>query len=152
MDLIAGEAPDILLVIGLDDLAGFDDRRRFPAHLALGSGLDPTWLDLFAEAARGVTGGDGPCDFIDARLELDGLSDAAMPTIERVDPVWIGAVARIGDHELAAIAGRWIELVEDELGELPSDEKPWIRDLAGRLVAFCRVADRAPDVLFAWSI
>ena len=152
MDLIAGEAPDILLVIGLDDLAAFDDRRRFPAHLALGSGLDPTWLDLFAEAARGVTGGDGPCDFIDARLELDGPSDAAMPTIERVDPVWIGTVARIGDHELAAIAGRWIELVEDELGELPSDEKPWIRDLAGRLVAFCRVADRAPDVLFAWSI
>lgn len=152
MDLIAGEAPDIQLVISLDDLAAFDDRRRFPAHLALGSGLDPTWLDLFAEAARGVTGGDGPCDFIDARLELDGLSDAAMPTIERVDPVWIGTVARIGDHELAAIAGRWIELVEDELGELPSDEKPWIRDLAGRLVAFCRVADRAPDVLFAWSI
>ena len=152
MDLIAGEAPDIQLVISLDDLAAFDDRRRFPAHLALGSGLDPTWLDLFAEAVRGVTGGDGPCDFIDARLELDGLSDAAMPTIERVDPVWIGTVARIGDHELAAIAGRWIELVEDELGELPSDEKPWIRDLAGRLVAFCRVADRAPAVLFAWSI
>ena len=152
MDLIAGDAPDILLVISLDNLAAFDDRRRFPAHLALGSGLDPTWLDLFAEAARGVTGGDGPCDFIDARLELDGPSDAAMPTIERVDPVWIGTVARIGDHELAAIAGRWIELVEDELGELPSDEKPWIRDLAGQLVAFCRVADRAPDVLFAWSI
>lgn len=152
MDLIAGDAPDILLVISLDNLAAFDDRRRFPAHLALGSGLDPTWLDLFAEAARGVTGGDGPCDFIDARLELDGPGDADMPTIERVDPAWIGTVARIGDHELAAIAGRWIELVEDELGELPADEKPWIRDLAGRLVAFCRVADRAPDVLFAWSL
>ncbi len=124
MDLIAGEVPDILLVISLDDLAAFDDRRRFPAHLALGGGLDPTWLDLFAEAARGVTGGDGPADFIDARLELDGPGGADMPTIERVDPAWISTVARIGDHELAAIAGRWIELVEDELGELPSDEKP----------------------------
>jgi hypothetical protein len=50
MDLVAGDAADILLVIGLDDLAALDDRRRFTAHLALGSGLDPTWLDLFAEA------------------------------------------------------------------------------------------------------
>ena len=56
MDLVAGDAPDILMVIGLDDLAALDDQRRFPAHLALGSGLDPTWLDLFAEAARSVTG------------------------------------------------------------------------------------------------
>ena len=59
MDLVAGDAPDILMVIGLDDLVALDDRRRFPAHLALGSGLDPTWLDLFAEAARTVTGADG---------------------------------------------------------------------------------------------
>ena len=36
MDLVAGDAPEILLVIGLDDLAALDDRRRFPAHLALG--------------------------------------------------------------------------------------------------------------------
>jgi hypothetical protein len=152
MDLVAGEAPDILVVISLDDLAAFDDRGRFPAHLALGSGLDPTWLDLFAEAARSVTGGDGPSDFIDARLELDGRGEDDDRTVERVDPAWIGTVARIPESDLAAIAGRWIELVEDELGELPSEEKPWIRDLAGRLVAFCRVADRAPDVLFAWSI
>ena len=52
MDLVAGEAPTILMVIGLDDLEALDDRSRFTAHLALGSGLDPTWLDLFAEAAR----------------------------------------------------------------------------------------------------
>jgi hypothetical protein len=152
MDLVAGDAPDILMAIGLDDLPALDDRRRFPAHLALGSGLDPTWLDLFAEAARAVTGGDGPADFIDARLELDGPDDADDRTIERVDPSWIGTVARISDSDLGAIAGRWIELVEDELGELPREEKPWIRELAGQLVAFCRAADRAPDVLFAWSL
>src|SRR4249919_3697032 len=133
MDLVAGEATDILMVIGLDDLAALDDPRRFTAHLALGGGLDPTWLDLFAEAARTVTGGDDP-------------------TIERVDPSWVTSVAMISESHLGAIAGRWIELVEDEIGELPREEKPWIRDLAGRIVMFCRAADRAPDVLFAWSL
>jgi hypothetical protein len=152
MDLVAGEAPDILLVIGLDDLAAFDDRRRFPAHLSLGGGLDPTWLDLFAEAARTVTGADGPTDFIDARLELEGPADAQERTVERVDRVWITTVARLSDRDLDAIAGRWIDLVEDELGMLPREEKPWIRELANQLVAFCRSADRAPDVLFAWSL
>ena len=152
MDLVAGNAPDILMVIGLDDLAAFDDRGRFAAHLALGSGLDPTWLDLFAEAARSVTGADGPTDFIDARLEIERPGDAEEHTIERVDPTWITTVARLDDGDLGAIAGRWIELVEDELGALPREEKPWIRELAGQLVAFCRSADRAPDVLFAWSL
>ena len=152
MDLVAGDAPDILMAIGTDDLAALDDPQRFRAHLALGSGLDPTWLDLFAEAARSVTGSSEPTDFIDARLELDGPDDADDRTIERVDPSWISTVARIADHDVGAIAGRWIDLVEDELGMLPREEKPWIRELAGRLVAFCQAADRAPDVLFAWSI
>jgi hypothetical protein len=151
MDLVAGNAPDILLVIGLDDLAALDDRHRFPAHLALGGGLDPTWLDLFAEAARTVTGADGPVDFIDARFELDGPGDDER-SIERVDPIWISTVARLSDGDLSAIAGRWIELVEDELGVLPREEKPWIREMASQLVEFCRAADRAPDVLFAWSL
>jgi len=152
MDLVAGDAREILMVIGLDDLAALDDRRRFTAHLALGGGLDPTWLDLFSEAVRTVTGADEPPDFIDARLELDGPGDDDDLTIERVDPAWIGTVARLADHDLAAIAGHWIGLVEDELGELPREEKPWIRELAGQVVAFCRAADRAPDVLFAWSL
>jgi hypothetical protein len=140
------------MVIGLDDLAALDDQGRFVAHLALGSGLDPTWLDLFAEAARSVSGSREPADFIDARLELNGPGEDEDRTIERVDPGWISTVARIPEHDLSAIAGRWIELVEDELGVLPREEKPWIRELAGRLVAFCQAADRAPDVLFAWSL
>ena len=152
MDLVAGDAPDILTVIGLDDIVAFDDRGRFPAHLALGSGLDPTWLDLFAEAARTVSGRDGPSDFIDARLELEAPGVGDERSVERVDPSWISAVAMIPDRDLDGIAGRWIELVEDELGALPREEKPWIRDLAGRIVVFCRTADRAPDVLFAWSL
>ena len=105
MDLVAGDAPDILMVIGLDDLAALDDQRRFPAHLALGSGLDPTWLDLFAEAARSVTGSNEPADFIDARLELNGSDEADDRTIERVDPSWISTVARIPDHDLGRDRG-----------------------------------------------
>jgi hypothetical protein len=152
MDLVAGDAKEILLVIGLDELAALDDQTRFRAHLALGSGLDPTWLDLFSEAARTITGSDAPSDFIDARLEIDGPDDDPPCTIERIEASWIGAVARIADRDVSAIAARWIELVEDELGDLPREEKPWIRELAERIVTFCRAADRAPAVLFAWSL
>jgi hypothetical protein len=102
MDLVAGDAPDILTVIGLDDLVALDDRRRFPAHLALGSGLDPPWLDLFAEAARTVTGADGPADFIDAGLELEAPGDGDDRSVERVDPSWITAVARNTDNRAAS--------------------------------------------------
>jgi hypothetical protein len=152
MDLVAGELSDILLVIGTDDLAALDNRRRFPAHVALGGGLDPTWLDLFAEAARSVVGDEGPADFLDARIELEGRSNDDGPSIERVDPAWVTAVARIPQSRMDAIASSWIDLVEEELGTLARDEKPWIRDLTGQLIAFCREADRAPDVLFAWSL
>lgn len=153
MDLIAGDVREILLVISLDDLGAFDDRSRFDAHLSLGGGLDPTWLDLFAEAARSVTGQDDPSDLLDARTELDGPGDETSDhTIERVDPAWVTAVARIPDGVLGAIAGRWIDLVEEEFGDIPSEEKPWIRDLAGQVISFCRVADRSRDVLFTWSL
>lgn len=152
MDLVAGSEREILLAISVEDWASFADRSRFDAHLALGGGLDPTWLDLFSEAVRSVTSGDGPADFIDARRELDGADEAGDRTIERVDPSWIGAIARLADRDVDAVAGRWIDLVEEELGFLPREEKPWIRRLAGDLVGFARAADRSPDVLFAWSI
>ena len=152
MELVAGDAQAVLVVIGTGDAGALYDPQRFGAYLSLSGGMDPTWLDLFAEAARTVTGADGPPDFIDARLELEAPGDGDDRSIERVDPSWISAVAMIPDADLDGIAGRWIELVEDELGALPREEKPWIRDLAGRIVVFCRAADRAPDVLFAWSL
>lgn len=152
MDLVAGDAREILLAISVDDWAGFGDRSRFDAHLALGGGLDPTWLDLFAEAVRSVTGGDDPSDFLDARRELDGPDSYTERTIERVDGNWIGAIARLSDHDVDAVAGRWIDLVEEDLGVLPREEKPWIRQLAGQLVDFSRAADRSRDVLFAWAL
>ena len=152
MDLVAGDAREILLAMSVDDWASFDDRTRFDAHLALGGGLDPTWLDLFAEAIRTVTGSDGPTDFIDARRELNGPSDEVDRVIERVDPAWIAAIARLLDHQIDAIAGRWVDLVEEDLGFLPREEKPWIRQLAGDIVGFARTADRSQDVLFAWAL
>jgi hypothetical protein len=152
MDLVAGDAREILLAISVDDLEALSDPARFDAHLPLGAGLDPTWLDLFSEAVRSVSRGGEPMDFLDARRELDGPGDVGERTIERVDPDWVGAIARVSDHDIDGIAGRWIDLLEEDLGEFPREEKPWIRELAGSIVRFCRRADRSPDVLFAWSI
>jgi hypothetical protein len=152
MDLVAGDTREMLLAISVDDMAGLSDRGRFVAHLALGAGLDPTWLDLFSEACRSVTGSAEPGDFLDARRDLDGPGDLGERTVERVDRTWLEAVAQVSDHDLDRIAGRWIDLLGDELGELPGEEKPWIRQLAGDLVEFARSAKAAPDVLFAWSI
>jgi hypothetical protein len=53
---------------------------------------------------------------------------------------------------LDGLAGRWIDRLEEELGPLPREEKPWIRELTGQVLAFCRAADRTPDVLFVWSL
>ena len=100
--------------------AGLSDPGRFTAHLSLGAGLDPTWLDLFSEAVRTVTGGGEPSDFLDARRELDGPDDLAGRTVERVDPRWVEAIARLADHEVPAVAGRWLDLLDEELGAAPA--------------------------------
>lgn len=154
MDLVAGDVKDVLLIIGTGEHGTFADRQRFRAHLSLGAGMDPTWLDMFSEAARGAADGEGPMDLLDARTELDGpaMEDERGLIIERVDPGWITAVARIPDAALDALTGRWIDRIEQELGPLPSDEKPWIRELSARIVQFCRAADRAPDVIFVWTL
>jgi hypothetical protein len=151
MDLVAGDARDIVLALSVDDMAAFADADRFVAHLPLGGGLDPTWLDLFAEAVRSVTAGDEPTDFLDARSELEGATGSVERIVDRVDPDWIGAVALVPDDLLGPLAGRWIELLEEELGLLPREEKPWIRDLTGRIVVFSRAAAGARDVVFAWA-
>ncbi len=157
MELVAGDARDILVAISTDDREALRDAERFRAYLSLSGGTDPTWLDLFAQAVRAATEQDAPIDFIDARTEL-GSSKPASDTpdadlsIERVDPAWISAVAAIPDITLDGVAGRWIDRLEEELGVLPGEEKPWIRELAGDLVRFCRRADRAPDVLFIWAL
>jgi hypothetical protein len=153
MELVAGQAQDILVVVGTDERHAFEEPGRFHAYLSLSGGMDPTWLDLFADAARVATSQDRPSDFLDARAELDG--PAAAPSslvIERVDPTWISAVARVPTSAIDRLAGRWIDRLEDEFGAIPSEEKPWIRELASQLIEFCRRADAAPDVLFVWAL
>jgi hypothetical protein len=150
MDLVAGDARDIVLALSIDDLEAFDDADRFVAHLPLGGGLDPTWLDLFSEAVRSVTEREEPQDFLDARSDLDAGSPNVERIVDRVDPDWIKAVADVTDGQLDALAGRWIGLLEEELGLLPREEKPWIRDLTARIVHFSRRCDGARDVVFAW--
>ena len=151
MDLVAGDSREILLAVAVDDLARFDDRARFPAHLSFGGSIDPTWLDLFSQAVRAVTGRDDPSDFLEARTELEGPGDAAR-TVEQIDRDWVSAIARLDDHQLDAIAGRWIDLLEEELGELAREEKPSVRVFATQIVEFARRADRAPAVILAWSL
>jgi hypothetical protein len=152
MDLVAGDSREILLAVAMDDLASFDDRSRFPAHLAFGGAIDPTWLDLFSQAVRTVAGRDEPRDFLDARADLDGPGEAGDRTVERIDPTWIDAVARIDDRDLDAVTGRWIDLLADEVGDLPREEKPAIRNFAREIVEFARAADHAPAVILAWSL
>ncbi len=152
MDLVAGDSREILLAVAVDDQAAFDDRTRFQAHLAFGGTVDPTWLDLFSQAVREVTGREEPIDFLEARTELDGPGAGAERTVERVDPAWITAVARVDDRDLDAVTGRWIDLLAEEIGEIPREEKPTIRLFAQQIVDFARLADRAPAVILAWSL
>lgn len=152
MELVAGDTQAILIAISTDELGALSEPGRFVAHLSLGAGLDPTWLDLFSEAVRSVLDSTEPSDFLDARSELDGPGELIGRTVERIDRRWIESIARLPEHEISAIAGRWLDLLNDELGDLPREEKPWIRELAGDIVRFCRAAERAPDVLFAWSL
>jgi hypothetical protein len=152
MDLVAGDSREILLAVAVDDLASFEDPERFEAHLSFGGAIDPTWLDLFSQAVRAVTGRDDPVDFLEARMELEGPGDAGGRTVERVDSAWTTAVAMIEDRQIDAIAGRWIDLLEDELGELAREEKPSVRKFASDIVSFARRADRAPAVILAWSL
>lgn len=153
MDLVAGDSREILLAVAVDDFAGLDDRSRFPAHLAFGGAIDPTWLDLFSQAVRAVTGRDDPVDFLEARSELEGPGgDGGERTVERVDGEWIAAVATVDDRDLDAITGRWIDLLDDEVGDLPREEKPTIRVFARQIVDFARDAEHAPAVILAWSL
>lgn len=152
MDLVAGDPREILLAVAVDDLARFDDRARFPAHLTFGGAIDPTWLDLFSQAVRAVLGRDEPRDFLDARAELEGRGDPGGRIVERIDPSWISAIARLSDHDIDAVTGGWIDLLQDELGDLPREEKPSIRTFAREIVEFARAADRAPSVILAWSL
>lgn len=150
MDLIAGDERDIVLALAIDDIAAFDDADRFTAHLSLGDELDPAWLDLFSESVRLTTGRVEPADFAAARTEVPAT--ATERVVERVGPAWVQAVARVPDERVDAVADQWRQLLDVGHGvALAEDRLPWVRDLARRLVAFCRAAEAAPVVIFAWG-
>jgi hypothetical protein len=153
MDLIAGDAREILLAIGVDDWAGLRDPHRFVAHISLGGGMDSAWLDLFSRSARETAGRAVPGPFTEATLALRGrLVAISERTVERIDPHWIDAIACLPDDRLDRLAARWIQLIDAEECTVDPDEKPMFRELAGELVVFCRNAQSAEDVLFAWTI
>jgi hypothetical protein len=160
MDLVAGDAREILLAVGMEDWSGLRDRGRFPAYISLGGGMDPGWLDLFAQAAREATGGDRPGPFSDAACPLESrlqsrLASIGDRTIERVDPHWIDSVAELAQDQVDRIAARWIDLIDGEECPVDAEEKPMLRQLTGDLMDFCRRAGGAggaEDVLFAWSL
>jgi hypothetical protein len=157
MDLVAGDAREILLAITVDDWAGLRDRSRFPAYISLGGGMEPKWLDLFAQAARETTASTVPGAFGEASCPLESrlqskLSMLGDRTVERVDPHWVDEVAMLPEGRIDRVAARWIELIDCEACEIDAEEKPMMRALAGELIAFCRNARDAEDVLFAWSI
>lgn len=150
MDLIAGDERDIVLALAIDDIAAFDDRERFAAHLSLGDTLDPVWLDLFSESVRLTTGRVEPADFRTARTEVPGTGTERV--VERVDPAWVAAVARVPSEQMEAIAAQWRQLLEVGHGVAVADDAtPWLRDLAAGLAAFCRAAETARTVIFAWG-
>ncbi|HEX7490806.1 MAG TPA: hypothetical protein VF337_03775 [Candidatus Limnocylindrales bacterium] len=157
MDLVAGDAREILLAISVDDWAGLRDRRRFHAYISLGGGMDPTWLDLFARAVREVMDSASPGAFGDAACPLESrlqsrLSHLGDRTVERVAPHWIEEVAVLPGDRVDRTAARWIELIDAEVCKVEPEEKPMLRALTGDLIDFCRAAADAEDVLFAWSI
>ncbi len=152
MDLISGDERDIVLALAVEDMAALSDPGRFTAHLSLGGGLDPTWLDALSEAVRDATGLGDPVSFLDARSEVEGTAPGPGRIVERVDQAWVAALAAVADEQLGAVAGRWIALLEEEQGvRLPREDKPWIRDLAGKVAEFCRASAGAPVVIFAWG-
>ncbi|MGD0120950.1 MAG: hypothetical protein ABSC46_00095 [Candidatus Limnocylindrales bacterium] len=157
MDLVAGDAREILLAVGMEDWSGLRDQGRFPAYISLGGGMDPGWLDLFAQAAREATGSDAPGPFSDAACPLESRLQARLAsigdrTVERVDPHWIDSVALLPEGQVDRIAARWIDLIDCEECFVDPEEKPMLRQLTGDLIGFCRRAEGAEDVLLAWSI
>ena len=153
MDLIAGDAREILLAIGIGDWAGLRDPTRFVAYVSLGGGMDQTWLDLFAQAARECMGDHSPGPLTAATYALESrLSALSDRRIERVDRHWVNEIALLPDTYLDRIAARWIDLIDCTERDVDPDEKPMLRELAGDLVAFCRRAQGAEDILFASSI
>ena len=76
MDLVAGDARDVLLALCVDDIGAFDDRDGSSPTCRSAAASIPTWLDLFSEAVRSVTGREDPS----TSSTPAGSSSSARPT------------------------------------------------------------------------
>jgi hypothetical protein len=153
MDLIAGDAREIVLALSVDDWDGLRDRGRFVATLSLGAEMEPEWLDLFALAAREALSGPLPRPFADARSGLRSTRTALSDrTVERVDRDWIASVAALAPNCHDRIASRWLELLVADGWIADSGESAPLHEVVERLTSFCRAACEAEDVLLAWTI
>ncbi len=119
---------------------------RFDAHLSLGGGLDPTWLDLFCRggADRAPAATSRPTCSTRASSSKGPARRRAIGPIERIDPTWISARRprpRRAPSTPSPAAGSTSSKRSSACCR--REEKPWIRDLAGQVVRFCRRADRA---------
>jgi hypothetical protein len=50
------------------------------------------------------------------------------------------------------MAARWIDLIDCDGCPVDAEQKPILRQAASDLIDFCRRAEGAADVLFAWSL
>ncbi|MFM2105085.1 MAG: hypothetical protein RL338_117 [Chloroflexota bacterium] len=152
LDLLAGDARGILLTLALED-DDLRDHGALDAHVSLPGWLDEDGLDAFASAVRHVVDTAEPASFTDACRPLDGPDWAGGRALERLDPSWLEAVARIPDDRLDEVADRWLALL-DGLPRRPgvSPDGDGTRLATTRIVEFARLAAGSPDVLLGWSL
>ena len=146
MDLVAGDAREILLAhrgrrLGRRSTIG---RGSTPTS-SLGGGLDPTWLDLFTEAVRTVTGGDEP----DATSSMPGASStgrASWPSGRSSGSIRPGSARSPGsrDHDVDAVAGPLDRPRRGGAGRPAARGEAVDPAAAGEIVRFARAADRSP--------
>ena len=154
MDLVAGDAREILLVLSVDDTAAFDDRARFDAHLPLGAGLDPTWLDLFCEAARAVRTATSRATSSTLATSSKGPGQQVEYTVEYVDAGWVATSPDSPTASSTRSRGAGSTCSRRSMGVLSAEEKP--SDPAprerGRPLLPCGGPFGNAGVFFAWSL
>ena len=134
MELIAGDARDILVVLGPPRSAS---RRRgsdsAPTCRWAARSTRPGWTCSPRRPGRPHRGDAGRLHRRPARARR--RRTRATLTIERVDPAWITAVAGLPETSIDAhrrAAGSTAS--RRRSADLPREEKPWIRELAGQVV------------------
>ena len=117
--------------VAVDDLAAFETGTASPPTCPRRRPR-PDLARPVSEAVRSVTGGDEPVR-LPRRAHASSTDPATRPSEPSSGSTATGSRPwpRVPDEPARAVAGRWIDLLEEELGHLPREEKPWIRNFAG---------------------